>query len=325
MVVAVGLTSIATLVAANEPTTNTTLVVAAVVVISIVGIVVTWLGARHFERRLRTTIEELSVTQSDLRQLLDDLPDAVIGLDERGKINSANGKAAALTGRSVDDLIGRGFLSMIGEADRESVSDRWQRVDLGNRVPAVHAGVRSPGDLAVFELVDVNGEPHLVEASLHVSQSDQGNVVLLRDVSDRKRTTAALEQARRRLQQAFHSAPTGMALVRLDDGCIVDANQPLAQMLGRPLDDIRGQPIRMLTHPEDLASAARQRAQLELGIADSYALEQRYLRADGEYVWARTRVSVTEDQGVALAITHIEDITEQRRSAELLTHAGNTR
>ena len=322
VMVSVGLISLAALVAANEPAAKTTLVVAAVGVVSIVAVVVTWVEARHFGRRLRTTIDELSVTQSDLRQLLDDLPDAVIGLDERGKISSANGKAAALTGRSVDDLIGRGFLSMIGEADRKSVSERWQRVDLGNRVPAVHAGVRSPGDLAVFELVDVNGEPHLVEASLHVSQSDHGNVVLLRDVSDRKRTTAALEQARRRFQQAFHSAPTGMALVRLDDGRIVDANQPLAQMLGRPLDDMLGQPIRTITHPEDLASAARQRAQLELGIADSYALEQRYLRADGEYVWARTRVSVTEDEGVALAITHIEDITEQRRNAELLTHAA---
>ena len=36
------------------------------------------------------------------------------------------------------------------------------------------------------------------------------------------------------------------------------------------------------------------------------------MRSDGAFVWARTRVSVTEDEGVALAITHIEDVTEQR-------------
>ena len=39
-------------------------------------------------------------------------------------------------------------------------------------------------------------------------------------------------------------------------------------------------------------------------------------------MWARTRVSVTEDDGVALAITHIEDVTDQRRTAERLTHAA---
>ena len=65
-----------------------------------------------------------------------------------------------------------------------------------------------------------------------------------------------------------------------------------------------------------------QRARLELGIADTYLLDQRYLRSDGEFVWARTRVSVTEDDGVALAITHIEDVTDQRRTAERLTHAA---
>jgi diguanylate cyclase (GGDEF)-like protein/PAS domain S-box-containing protein len=321
-VVVAGVVAMAAFTAATDPETSTTLIVVAIGAVSILAVLVTWLEARHYGRRLRTTIDQLSDTQNDLRQLLDGLPDAVIGLDESGKISSANGKAAILTGRSVDDLIGRGFLSMIGEADRESVSERWQRVDLGDRVPAVQAGVRTGGDLAVFELVDADGEPHLVEASLHVSHGDRGNVVLLRDVTDRDRTTAALEQARRRFQQAFHSAPTGMALVRLDDGRIVDANQPLAEMLGRSLDEMLGQQIRTITHHDDLASAARQRAQLELGIAESYALEQRYLRADGEYVWARTRVSVTEDDGVALAITHIEDITEQRRNAELLTHAA---
>ncbi|HSP28207.1 MAG TPA: EAL domain-containing protein, partial [Ilumatobacteraceae bacterium] len=121
---------------------------------------------------------------------------------------------------------------------------------------------------------------------------------------------------------AFHSAPTGMALVRLDDSRIVDANQSLADMLGRSLSSLIGAGIREITHPDDLRAAAPQRARLELGIADTYLLEQRYLRSDGDFVWARTRVSVTEDEGVALAITHIEDVTEQRLASERLTHAA---
>ena len=113
-----------------------------------------------------------------------------------------------------------------------------------------------------------------------------------------------------------------MALVRLDDSKIVDANQSLADMLRRPLESLVGIGIREITHPDDLRAAATQRARLELGIADTYLLDQRYLRSDGEFVWARTRVSVTEDDGVALAITHIEDVTDQRRTAERLTHAA---
>ena len=328
-VVSGGLIAMTAVTAATDPDSNSMVIVAVIGGVSIVAVLATWLEARHFGRRLQTTIDELSDTQSDLRQLLDDLPDAVMSLDERGKISSANSRAAVLTGRSVDDLIGRGFFSMIGDADRDSVSERWQEFDIGDGVlaapaPAGVASAATPTPLgsAVFELVDAEGAPHLVEASLHVpgSSTSRGTVVLLRDVTDRKRSFVALEQARRRFQQAFHSAPTGMALVRLDDGRIVDTNQSFADMVDRPIDEIVGQPMHRLTHVDDVSAAASQRAQLELGIADTYSLEQRYLRSDDTYVWARTRVSVTEDDGVTLAITHIEDVTEQRRTAELLTY-----
>ncbi len=329
VVVSVGLIAMTAVTAATDSDTNTTVIVAVIGAVSIIAVLATWLEARYFGRRLRTTINELSDIQSDLRQLLDDLPDAVMSLDERGKISSANSKAAVLTGRSVDDLIGRGFFSMIGDADRDSVSERWQQFDIGDGVLAaptphgvVPAASASPLGSAVFELVDADGAPHLVEASLHVpsSSTSRGTVVLLRDVTDRKRSSIALEQARRRFQQAFHSAPTGMALVRLDDGRIVDTNQSFADMVDRPIDEIVGQLMHRLTHVDDVSAAASQRAQLELGIADTYTLEQRYLRSDDAYVWARTRVSITEDDGVTLAITHIEDVTEQRRTAELLTY-----
>jgi diguanylate cyclase (GGDEF)-like protein/PAS domain S-box-containing protein len=287
--------------------------VAALIAVGAMAIVATVLAARHFGRRTRGSIEEMSRARAELRQLLDDLPEAVLGLDEHGVIVTANARAAAWTGRSIDDLVGRSFLGLIGEDDRSSVTECW---DLA-------VGDSGGAHLPVFALVDAAGTPHLTEATLHRSSvADGALVVILRDVTDRQRSSVALEQARRRFQQAFHSAPTGMALVRLDDSKIIDANQALADMLGRTLDSLVGMGIREITHPDDLRAVATQRARLELGIADTYLLDQRYLRSDGEFVWARTRVSVTEDDGVALAITHIEDVTDQRRTAERLTHAA---
>ena len=317
--------------AGADPGPETIGVVVGIALLALVAIVATVLESRRIGRRFRRTIDELSRTQSEIRRLLDDLPDAVMGLNDRGLIESANQRAALLTGRTIDELVGRAFLEMIGSDDRESVTERWHfdqatpgHLDVTGDVTGDLTG--PIGNHVVFELVDADGEPHLVEASLHRPSVTDGRggglVVLLRDVTDRARTTVALEQARRRFQQAFHSAPTGMALVRLDDSRIVDANQSLADMLARPLSSLVGIGIREITHPDDLRAAATQRARLELGIADTYLLEQRYVRSDGAFVWARTRVSVTEDEGVALAITHIEDVTEQRVVAEQLTHAA---
>ncbi len=325
--VSAALVILAGLRAGSDPGPATVGVVVGIAALALVAVLATVLEARRIGRRFRNTIGELSRTQSEIRRLLDDLPDAVMGLNDRGVIESANRRAALLTGRTVDELVGRAFLEMIGENDREIVTSRWH---FDRPLPGpldVSRDITGPiGNHVVFELVDAYGEPHLVEASLHRPAVTDGRggglVVLLRDVTDRARTTVALEQARRRFQQAFHSAPTGMALVRLDDSRIVDANQSLADMLDRTLDSLIGMGIREITHPDDLRAAATQRARLELGIADTYLLEQRYIRSDGEFVWARTRVSVTEDDGVALAITHIEDVTDQRMVAERLTHAA---
>jgi len=328
--VSAALVVLAGLRAGADPGPETITVVVGIGVLALVAVVATVLESRRIGRRFQRTIDELSRTQSEIRHLLDDLPDAVMGLNERGLIESANQRAALLTGRTIDELVGRAFLEMIGDDDRESVTERWHfdqaRPGANDMTGDVTGDLTGPiGNHVVFELVDAYGEPHLVEASLHRPSATDGRgglVVLLRDVTDRARTTVALEQARRRFQQAFHSAPTGMALVRLDDSRIVDANQSLADMLARPLSSLVGIGIREITHPDDLRAAATQRARLELGIADTYLLEQRYLRSDGAFVWARTRVSVTEDEGVALAITHIEDVTEQRMVAEQLTHAA---
>ena len=300
------------------------MVVVAFGLVSIVCILVVTFDARRFRRRLEATSHQLSDAHVQMRRLLDDLPDAVLGLDADGRIESANVRATHLTGRSVDDLVGRSFLGMVAEDDQEDITDRWRRLNPRDESSSIVAEER---DTAVFELVDTDGRTHLVEASVHRPATfepgtEPGLVVVLRDVTDRERNHDALEAARRRFQLAFQSAPTGMALVRLEDNKILDANRSLADMLDHSRRYLVGRSIRDITHPDDLRAAAAERARIELGIDDGYRLEQRYLRRDGEYIWAKTQVSVTDDDGVPIAITHIEDVTEQRKTAEDLAHAA---
>jgi len=299
--------------------------------LTVLSIAIVTIDARRTRRSLAASHDELAATSDTMRSLLDGLPDAVFQLDGDGRITSANARASDLTGRSVDSLIGRSFLGFVAADDHDDITDRWRRLGLSGVTGSVENGMTG----VVFELVDLHGVTHLVEASLHrpphrdhastSGDAASGVNVILHDVTDRERTTAALEAARSRFQRAFHSAPTGMALVSLNDNRIIDANQALADMLDHSRRFLLGRSMRELTHPDDLRAAAPERARIELGIDDGYRLEQRFLRRDGKWIWAKTEVAVTQadesgESGDRIAITHIEDVTEQRRAVQQLSH-----
>ena len=288
-------------------------------VLSVAGVIAAGAESRRLHRWFDVTVDRLVVAQSELAHLMDDLPEAVLELDADGVVRSANAMAVELAGRCADEVLDHHLTSIVAASSRQGVSSWLQR---GRR--HVESGSGTVALTHEFDLRRGDATSVTVEASAErpLRRDEPGMVVRMRDVSERDRRAQALGQARQRFQQAFHSAPTGMALVRLGDGVIVDANRSLAEMLHHRTEVLVGMNIRTLTHPEDLRAAAASRARLELGSADAYLLDQRYRRSDGEYVWARTRVSVTEDAGVPLAITHIEDVTEQKRSAEALQWAA---
>ncbi|MGI9029609.1 MAG: putative bifunctional diguanylate cyclase/phosphodiesterase [Ilumatobacteraceae bacterium] len=237
-----------------------------------------------------------------------------MSVDEDGLIRGVNANVAELTGRPVGELVGRRLDGLLDTPRREEL---WAWLADGRRGHPV-------GPISVRLLHFDRSTSTLVEATVERTRHTGGAVLVrLRDITEREARGQALEQARRRFQQAFHSAPTGMALVRLDDSTIIDANRSLAEMLHRPLAQLVGRSLGDLTHPDDLAAASSRRADLARGTVDTYSVEQRYLRSDGDFVWARTRVALTEDNGVALAITHVEDVTEQRRTAERLQYAAS--
>ncbi len=290
--------------------------VVAIGVASILALALSILNSRRQEGRLRRRLEGLQAAEVEVRRLLDELPEAVMLVDSTSVVRSTNAAALGLFDLASREMLDHSLLGLAEGDNRVRLGAAIQRAFEGDDVEPIQ-----------LEMIGRSGRVP-VEASFHLPRrevlqpEEQRLVVRLRDVSEREQQSRALDQARRRFQHAFQSAPTGMALVRLDDGRIVDANQSLAEMLRRDVKELLGCTLREFTHPDDVRAAQPHRARLELGIVDSFRIDQRYRRRDGEFVWARTRVSTTEDDGVMLAITHIEDVTEQRRAAEQLRYAA---
>ena len=267
--------------------------------------------------RMNRQLDLVEAAEAEVRRLLDELPEAVMLVDHDGIVRSTNAAALAMFDLNRRQLVDSHLVDFVNGDDQAELTAAMQRAFNGDEVEPLQ-----------MDVIAGATERAVIEASFHLPRQtsvfDQENrlVVRFRDISDREQQTRALHQARRRFQQAFQSAPTGMALVRLDDGRIVDANQSLADMLRYDVNELVGCTLREFTHPDDVRAAQPHRARLELGIVDSFRIDQRYRRRDGEFVWARMRVSTTEDEGQMLAITHIEDVTEQRRAAEQLRYAA---
>ncbi len=275
-----------------------------------------WHNRRQADR-MRRQLEAVEAAEGEVRRLLDELPEAVLLVDADHVVHSTNAAALALFDLGRSEMVDSDLLDHADGDEQITLAAAIQRAFEGDEVDPIQVEVHGGATRRV-----------VVEASFHLPRHSpvfdhaRRLVVRLRDVSEREQQSRALDQARRRFHQAFQSAPTGMALVRLDDGRIVDANQSLAEMLRRDVNELVGCTLREFTHPDDVRAAQPHRARLELGIVDSFRIDQRYRRRDGEFIWARTRVSTTEDDGVTLAITHIEDVTQQRRAAEQLRYAA---
>ncbi len=269
-----------------------------------------WYHSSTLSDRLRDNITNLRHTEAELRALLDDLPDSVVVLDGEGRIVEANALALEITGRSHGEVLYKTFTSLLRPTDRPRLLEVWAKLRRGE-------SVTSP----VFPFDHPNGDEVLLEAAVHVPLRDPERVVVtLRDITNRLREAHDLDLAQERFRLAFHGAPTGMALSSAETGVLIDVNESLAMMLGYKRAELIGRAMQAITHLEDW-----QRGETHtVGVAaDSYHMERRYIRSDQSVMWARTWVSVMDDgAGSSLAITHIEDITEQRHTDERLEWAA---
>ena len=279
----------------------------------------TFRQAGMWAEQAHVNIDELRRAELDLRQLLDDLPDAVVVLTRDGRIIDLNANCVALTGRDRDDLLGRYFVELFAGGDRTRLIDLWRLLRQGD-------------DMAIptLPLMRPDGTEVILEANANLPLRDPDRVVIaLSDVTVRVAEAYRLEKARERFRLAFHGAPTGMALSTSPDGVLVDVNESLMSMLGRTREDLIGRTVEEISHPDDWQRNAAQLSRAPHHDSDNYRMEKRYVRGDGGVVWARTWVSIMEDgEGGSLAIAHIEDVTEQRHNAERLewaaTHDGLT-
>ncbi|HEX5356176.1 MAG TPA: ATP-binding protein [Aquabacterium sp.] len=130
---------------------------------------------------------------------------------------------------------------------------------------------------------------------------------------------AALRAQVARYQSAFHLSAPGQALVGLD-GRFLEVNASLCDILGYPAETLLTLRFHDISHPDDIADDNQAAADLRSGKLALYRRQKRYLRPDGQTVWAEVTSRVARDeQGRSLYFaTVVEDITERKAAEQAL-------
>ena len=118
----------------------------------------------------------------------------------------------------------------------------------------------------------------------------------------------------------FDSAPVGMLVAEPEQLRLIRVNDALCSILQRSREELLGQRIVDLTHPDDRFAVSEKRQALIAGVEQTHEPEKRYLLPNGDAVWVAVYITAlhNSDGSVRAFSSHVIDITERRaRGAEL--------
>ena len=125
----------------------------------------------------------------------------------------------------------------------------------------------------------------------------------------------ALRDSEAHFRTIFEVTAIGIALLN-KDGRVVEGNPALQQMLGYSLTELVNQMFTVFILPDDASRCKALFRELVQGKKDSYQVEKKYVRKDGQTAWGRLNVSLIRGAKVEdhLAVCMIEDITAQKQA-----------
>jgi PAS domain S-box-containing protein len=152
-----------------------------------------------------------------------------------------------------------------------------------------------------------------------------GTIGIALDITERIDAEMLLQESEQRFRRVFEEAPIGMAIIDLDFR-ILQVNRALCDMLEYDEEDLLGQTLASVTHPEDLEKDTALATMLFEGTIPNYTIQKRYLTRRGAVVWGRLTATVFRgDDGKAQSALGMVEIITARKRAELLVEAERRR
>ena len=285
---------------------------AAVFGIALVSMLLT--GALYWRVRRSELERELLGARMRYAVLIERSGEGILFLDKAGKVVEANPAACALLDRPAEAVVGRTLDEFLVAEQGADTARRQRDATLGKRSAVFEINVRR-GDGAIFP----------AEITIRPIESDGArlDLVFLRDVSERRRQRAELEQRNEFIATILDNVPIGLAVHTRDTGRVVYMNVRFEEICGWPRsaltsvdeffervipDELERATVERRVH-EDLASGDRRRMRWDSARITARSGEERFITAASFSV-----------PGQQLMISTIQDVSRRHRAERQLQH-----
>ena len=269
---------------------------------------------RKAEAALHEADEAIHVREARLEGIIGSAMDAILSVDRQQRLVVFN--------RAAEQMFLCAAADALGSTLDRFVPTRFREIHRSHICNFGEAGVtsRSMSSPGLLTALRTNGEEFPIEAT--ISQVEAAGqklyTVILRDVTERKRTVEALRQSEERFRSMYQNAAVGIEQVAID-GRLCMVNPALCKMLGYSESELVNKTFGDITHQDDRAREDELLHAMLRGERGFCEIEKRYLLRDGSPLWVSVTSSLVEDaDGHPLyRISIVQDMSEKKR-AELL-------
>ncbi|MDY7014193.1 MAG: PAS domain S-box protein, partial [Cyanobacteriota bacterium] len=232
--------------------------------------------------QLKHSEQALVKSEATNRALLNAIPDLMLRVKRDGTyLDCKAGKQLAPV-QPPEQLIGKKFTELLPPVVAQLGMNRIEDAFLTGEVQACE-----------YQLLD--GEKWVDYESRTVPCGGDEVLILVRDISDRKATEAALKESENRFRAIFEQAAVGMVLLA-PEGRFLRTNQKFCQITGYSRDELLRSSDFELTEPADRLQTSVSIECLLSGKVPTFSLEKRYRHQDGTPIWVNFTASLLHER-----------------------------